>query len=175
MMGQPLRSTRAPVVKGTSGILALTAEETRRQKPMPCIRCGGCVDACPCGLVPLEMAARIRKEELDAALSLGLMDCVSCGACSFSCPSHIPLAQYFNYAKGKVKANQSDQRKQELTKDIAEARLARIEREMKAKKEMLAKRKAEQAAKKLAQEAAQDAAPQEPKADNDNENQGAEA
>jgi electron transport complex protein RnfC len=179
MMGQPLRSTRAPVVKGTSGILALTTKETRRRPAMPCIRCGSCVDACPCGLVPLEMAARIRKEELDGALSLGLMDCVSCGACSYSCPSYIPLAQYFNYAKGKVKANQADQRKQTLTKDIAEARLERIEREMKAKKEKLAQRKAEQAAKKKAQAEAKAGAEVEassqPQADNDNVSKGTEA
>ena len=159
MMGQPLLSTRSPVVKGTNGILALTPEETKKHTPMPCIRCGSCVTACPCGLVPLEMSARIRKEELDSAVDIGLMDCVSCGACSYVCPSFIPLTQYFNYAKGRLKAIQGEQRKQEITKTLAERREVRLAEQMRAKKEMLAKRKAEKAAREAAQAAA--AAPEE--------------
>jgi len=58
MMGQPLPSTRVPAVKGSNGLLALTAEESKRRAITPCIRCAGCVRACPCGLLPLEMAAR---------------------------------------------------------------------------------------------------------------------
>jgi len=154
MMGQPLTSTRSPIVKGTNGILALTKDETKKQDAMPCIRCGGCVTACPCGLVPLDMASRIRKEELDAAIDIGLMDCVSCGACAYVCPSYIPLTQYFNYAKGRLKAIQGEQRKQEITKKLAEQREVRLAEQMKAKKEMLAKRKAEKAAKAAALAAA---------------------
>jgi len=166
-----------------------------------CINCYRCVRACDevQGQFVLSMAGRGFDSHIVKGMDESFMDsdCVSCGACSFSCPSYIPLAQYFNYAKGKVKANLSDARKQELTKDIADARLLRIEREMKAKKEMLAKRKAEQAAKKKAKEevaaaakaaevaavgepkAAEAAAGGEPKADNDNKsdntNEGTEA
>ena len=62
MMGQPLPSTRVPAIKGSNGLLALTQAETRSAAEMPCIRCASCVQACPCGLVPLEMAAQIQRK-----------------------------------------------------------------------------------------------------------------
>ncbi len=47
MMGQPLPSTRVPMVKGSNGVLALTAAESNPRDPMPCIRCGSCVKRVP--------------------------------------------------------------------------------------------------------------------------------
>lgn len=148
MMGQPLASLDVPVVKGTSGILALSRKETATSETMPCIRCGSCVNACPCGLLPLEMASRARAGDLQGAADFGLTDCVSCGSCSYVCPSHIPLVQYFNYAKGALTEQQRAKYKQDETKRLAEARAERMEKIAKAKKEMMAKRKAEMAAKK---------------------------
>jgi electron transport complex protein RnfC len=141
MMGQPLPSLDVPVVKGTSGILALTAEETNEGPAGPCIRCGACVSACPCGLMPLQMTAFVRKEDLDNAARSGVMDCVSCGSCSYICPSHIPLVQYFNYAKGRINALDRERRKNERIKSLAEARRARLERIARAKREALAARR----------------------------------
>lgn len=148
MMGQPLADTRAPVVKGSGGVLALTKHETAQQPVMPCIRCGSCVTACPCGLLPLEMANRARGNDLEGALTFGLMDCIACGSCSYVCPSHIPLVQYFNYAKGALADKQRTQHKQEEIKRLVEARSARMEAQKKAKREAMAKRKAELAEKK---------------------------
>jgi electron transport complex protein RnfC len=147
MMGQPLPSTRVPMVKGSNGILALTAAETREQAPSPCIRCASCVDACPCGLLPLEMAAHSRVGDLEGAVRLGLMDCIACGSCSYVCPAHIPLVQYFNYAKGEMAARGRAKQKQTETKRLAEQRTARIEAIQQAKREAMAARKREQAAK----------------------------
>jgi electron transport complex protein RnfC len=146
MMGQPLPSLEVPVVKGTSGILALTAEETNDQPSSPCIRCGACVNICPCGLVPVEMAAFIRKDHLDDAAKLGVQDCFSCGSCSWVCPSHIPLVQYFNYAKGMLSAQAREARKNERVKTLAEARTVRLEQAAEAKRAMLAAKKAQAAA-----------------------------
>jgi len=148
MMGQPMPSTRVPVVKGNNGVLALTAEEADEKPASPCIRCASCVQACPCGLVPLEMAANIRAGSLDASVKLGLVDCVSCGSCSYVCPSHIPLVQYFNYAKGELAARQRAQHKQNETKRLAELRTERMEAIKRAKREQMKKRKAEMEAKK---------------------------
>jgi electron transport complex protein RnfC len=148
MMGQPLPSIRVPVVKGSNGLLALTADEIVQQQSSPCIRCASCVEACPCGLVPLEMAAHIRAGSLDASVKLGLTDCIACGSCSYVCPSHIPLVQYFNYAKGELASRQRAQHKQNETKRLAEARTERMEAIKRAKKEEMARRKAEMAAKK---------------------------
>jgi electron transport complex protein RnfC len=155
MMGQPLPDTRVPAVKGSNGLLALTAQESASAEEMPCIRCASCVQACPCGLVPLEMSAHIRSGGLDNAVKLGLLDCIACGSCSYACPSHIPLVQYFNYAKGELAARQRAQHKQGETKRLAEARSERMEAIKRAKREAMMKRKKEMEAKKKAEAGAQ--------------------
>lgn len=154
MMGQPLADTSAPIVKGSGAVLALSQEEVAEKPIMPCIRCGRCVQACPCGLLPLDMAAHSRKGDMDGAINIGLMDCVSCGSCSYVCPSHIPLVQYFNHAKGAARQQQQTKQKQDHTKQLAVARSERMERQAQAKREMMARRKAEAAAKKAAEQAA---------------------
>ncbi|MGW8311163.1 MAG: electron transport complex subunit RsxC [Thiogranum sp.] len=145
MMGQPLPGTRVPIVKGSNGVLALAADETASGTDMPCIRCASCVRACPCGLVPLEMANHARAGDLDGAVGYGLMDCIACGSCAYVCPSNIPLVQYFNYAKGELTARQRAEHRQKETARLAELRSARLEKQKQAKREALAKRK--QAAK----------------------------
>lgn len=147
MMGQPLPGTKVPAVKGSNGLLALTEAELHSATEMPCIRCASCVGACPCGLVPLEMAAQIRAGGLDASLKLGLLDCIGCGSCSYVCPAHIPLLQYFNHAKGELAARQRAQQKQGETKRLAEARTQRMEAIKRAKREAMLKRKRETEAK----------------------------
>lgn len=153
MMGQPLPSTRVPAVKGSNGLLALTANEIQAAHEMPCIRCASCVRACPCGLVPLEMAQNIHAGSLDTSVRLGLLDCIACGSCSYVCPSHIPLVQYFNYAKGELASRQRAQHKQGETKRLAEARSERMEAIKRAKREAMLKRKREMEAKKQAESA----------------------
>ena len=147
MMGQILPHTNVPIVKGTSGILALTTKEVADDTVMPCIRCGSCVSACPCGLVPLEMAKRANKGDFDGAVSYGLMDCIACGSCAFVCPSHIPLVQYFNFAKGSLAEKQQADKKASETRRLSELRNARIEAEKMKKAEEAARRKADKAAR----------------------------
>ncbi len=147
MMGQPLPNSSVPIIKGSGGIVALTAVEAAAKQAMPCIRCASCVSACPCGLLPLEIAAQARSGDLEGAVNNGLMDCISCGSCAYVCPAHIPLVQYFNYARGAVTEQQRARHKQQETKRLAAARKERLERQMKAKREALARRKAERAAR----------------------------
>jgi electron transport complex protein RnfC len=142
------------VVKGTSGILGLTGEEINDRPTSPCIRCGTCVTICPCGLSPVEMSAFIRKDNLEGATNLGIMDCISCGSCSWVCPSHIPLVHYFNYAKGKLNGIDRERRKNERVKTLVEARNIRVEKVAEARKAALA-------AKKIAAEAPVEVTPAE--------------
>lgn len=128
MMGDPLPRVDVPVVKKTSGILALTPEELRANDTRPCIRCGRCVTACPVGLMPLEMMTRIRAGQFDAAVGFGLKDCISCSSCSYVCPSSIPLVQYFKYANGELISRQQTQQKNDHTKRLAEEKQQRLER-----------------------------------------------
>jgi electron transport complex protein RnfC len=146
MMGTILPHSRVPVVKGTAGVLAFSEEEAQAEEAGPCIRCGSCVKACPMGLLPLEMASRIRAEELGAAETFGLTDCIACGCCAYVCPSKIPLVQYFSYAKGEISSRERSKLRQEATKKMAQSRSERLEREAREKAEAAAKRKAERAA-----------------------------
>ena len=125
MMGQPVQDLRAPVIKGTNGLLALTAAEVGHETPGPCIRCGQCVAACPCGLLPLEIAARVRQQDWDGAVAAGLQDCIGCGSCTYVCPAHRPLNQHFAHARGQLAARDRAERKRERTRRLAEARQRR--------------------------------------------------
>jgi electron transport complex protein RnfC len=164
MMGMQIPHWRVPVVKGSSGILALDAAEVAEAEPNPCIRCGSCVKACPMGLLPLEMSARIRNEAYPEAIDLGLKDCIACGCCAYVCPSKIPLVQYFVHAKGELAAQDRAKLRTDATKKMALQRQERLDREAREKAEAAAKRKAEReaaAAAKAAVEAATASAPAE--------------
>lgn len=146
MTGQMLPSPKVPVVKGTLGLLALTEAETAERPPSPCIRCGSCVSVCPCGLVPADMAQALRRGRYDSAQKMGVADCIGCGSCSYICPSHIPLAQFFEHARGKLADLSRDERRQERIRALAQARTARLEREAEARRAAAAARKAAKAA-----------------------------
>jgi electron transport complex protein RnfC len=133
MMGQPLPDLAVPIVKGSAGILAMSAAELVESRERPCIRCGSCVDVCPCGLSPMEMAAFIRKDKLDAADKIFVGDCIGCGSCSWVCPSYIPLVQYFNYANGVLGDQARQRRKNDRVKTLSEAHAVRAEQAEKAR------------------------------------------
>ncbi|OHC64653.1 MAG: electron transporter RnfC [Rhodocyclales bacterium GWA2_65_19] len=159
MMGTPLLHGKVPLVKGASGILAFDAREAAVPKAGPCIRCGSCTQACPMGLLPLEMAARIRAGDLDGAVDFALSDCIACGGCAYVCPSHIPLVQYFSHAKGELAARERARLRTEAAKRLAEARLARLARESREKAAAAARRKAERDAAKAKAAARAEGAP----------------
>lgn len=162
MMGMSLPHARVPVVKGTSGILALDAAQVADRAQESCIRCASCVRACPIGLLPLEMARHIQAGDLKGAVGVGLKDCIACGCCAYVCPSHIPLVQYFAHAKGEMAAQERAKLRGEATKKMAQARTERLEREAREKAEMAARRKAERAAAAAAAAAATEAASPSP-------------
>jgi len=150
MMGQPLPGLDVPVTKATGAVLAMARSEIHDGPAQPCIRCGTCVSVCPCGLMPVEMVAHIEHEDIAAAARIGLADCIGCGSCAYACPSHIPLLQYFQYGKGRLRAEESERRKRERMKRLAEGRKARMERAAQAKRAAMAARRAAAAAKMAA-------------------------
>jgi electron transport complex protein RnfC len=105
------------------------------------------------------MAQLVKRGKLDEAKGIGLQDCISCGSCSFICPSHIPLAHYFGFAKGKLSALDRDARRQDRIRALIQARTARVEREAEVKKAAAAARKAAKAASVAAAAAAKSAVP----------------
>ncbi len=58
-----------------------------------CINCSYCERICPNGMMPSFIMKALLSEEIEEALSLGLLDCCQCGLCSFTCPSKIELAK----------------------------------------------------------------------------------
>ncbi|MES9886162.1 MAG: electron transport complex subunit RsxC, partial [Candidatus Sedimenticola sp. 6PFRAG1] len=103
MMGTPISSLDVPVLKGSSGILAFTDEETARPKEYPCIRCGRCLEACPYFLNPSRYARLARSRQFDEMKAYQVMDCVECGSCTFACPSNIPIVQLIRTAKDTLR------------------------------------------------------------------------
>ncbi len=101
MMGQAIPNLDISITKGSSGVIALTEQESHQtQRVYPCIHCGKCVEVCPMSLNPGQLGLLAKNEVYEKMVKqYHLMDCFECGACSYVCPAHIPLVQYFRMAK----------------------------------------------------------------------------
>jgi len=102
MMGLAQPNSDLPVIKGTSGILALTDDDVYLAESSPCIRCGKCVDSCPVQLLPTTIAQAAEHGLYKRAEKLHAVDCFECGCCSYVCPSKIPLTQLIRIAKAEI-------------------------------------------------------------------------
>ncbi len=103
MTGFAVYDLDTPVIKGTSGVLALTSKETNSATRTACISCGRCIDACPIGLNPTTLFKQVDHLAYDESLESGLMDCRECGSCGYVCPAHIPLVQGIKLGKRMVR------------------------------------------------------------------------
>jgi electron transport complex protein RnfC len=131
MMGERLKNAEAPVVKATTGLLAMQRDRLLAEHQMeePCIRCGHCGDVCPVRLVPNLMADFSRQGDFEKAEEYQLFDCIECGCCSHVCPSHIPLVHYFRYGKGQLAQIRKEKAFAEASRQRSEQRMTRIEQE----------------------------------------------
>jgi electron transport complex protein RnfC len=100
MMGLSQWALDAPVIKGTSGILAWTSQKPAVE--FDCIKCSRCVTHCPMGLVPTQLMKYVKYGQLPEAESWGATDCVECGSCQYSCPAKIPLVHWIRLGKNKI-------------------------------------------------------------------------
>lgn len=104
MMGKAVYSDEIPVAKGTSGVLMLLDEDTKRRPMRNCIRCAKCVGACPMGLNPAFLMRDTVYRDWEALESNHVYDCIECGSCSFICPANRPLLDHIRIGKGRVMA-----------------------------------------------------------------------
>lgn len=102
MMGQPLPGLDFPVVKGTSGLVALRREQLRPFAAGPCLRCGRCVDACPLRLQPWRYGVHAERGFFEASESLSVRDCMECGVCTWVCPARRPNVQWIKLTKAML-------------------------------------------------------------------------
>jgi len=105
MMGMSVSNLDAPVIKGTTGIVVLTADEVRGDAVYPCIHCGRCLEACPVFLNPSWLGDLARVKRYQDMQDNHLADCMLCGSCAFVCPSNIPLSQLFQASKAALRRN----------------------------------------------------------------------
>ncbi|MBN1289365.1 MAG: electron transport complex subunit RsxC [Actinobacteria bacterium] len=101
MMGLAQYTDSVPVIKGTSGIIALAGETVFRQEPahFVCIRCGRCVRRCPMNLLPYQIGDYCDAGMWEQLEGLNIEDCVECGCCSYICPTKNPLVQLIKVGK----------------------------------------------------------------------------
>ncbi|RKY02336.1 electron transport complex subunit RsxC [Candidatus Poribacteria bacterium] len=102
MMGIALFSDEVPVIKTTTGLIALPGlPEVRRY---PCINCGTCIDVCPMGLIPKMFPILYEKGRFqEAAEEFDVMNCMECGCCEYECPSRVPIVQSIRAIKSRLR------------------------------------------------------------------------
>lgn len=105
MMGMAQSSLNVPAIKGTSALLALTKEEIYLNPEAPCTRCGKCVTYCPMGLVPVQINAYAKVDDMETCMQYNIMDCIECGVCSYTCPCGNHITQRIKLAKRKIAAS----------------------------------------------------------------------
>jgi electron transport complex protein RnfC len=108
MMGDTQPEQKTPIVKSTSGLLALSEENAVRRDAEPCIRCGKCVDVCPANLLPTSIYKAVEAEDIDRADELNANACCECGSCTYVCPSEIPLVQWIVQGKGEIEKRKEE-------------------------------------------------------------------
>jgi Na+-translocating ferredoxin:NAD+ oxidoreductase subunit C len=121
MMGLAQYTLDIPVIKGTSGILALSSSEVDYAVPSEpvCIRCGRCVEACPMGLIPTYLAAFAHNEKWDELGRLNINDCFECGCCTYTCPTRNPMVQLIKTGKVELARRRSRAEKREQASSAA--------------------------------------------------------
>ncbi len=157
MMGFALEDDNIPIVKATNCALFTSSTALRESNPafssqatMPCIRCGKCMDVCPANLLPQQLYWHIRAKDLEKAQQHNLKDCIDCGCCSYVCPSHIPLVDYYRFAKIELREQRIAQEKADISRERHEFLLYRKERDKRERDEKRAAHKAQLQAKKAA-------------------------
>lgn len=127
MSGLSLAHDQFPILKASSSILVLSADECLRDEPaLPCIRCGSCASACPADLLPQHLLRFGRNSQWGRAEENGLFDCIECGGCDLVCPSHIPLLAELRFAKSECRESRQVEQARDAARSRFEARRRRL-------------------------------------------------
>lgn len=142
MMGFSLKSDTLPVVKATNCLLATAkAENIQKQKHLPCIRCGKCVEVCPVRLLPQQLYWYASSKNIDRLNQHNLFDCIECGCCAYVCPSNIPLVQYYRFAKTTIWQQERERKFSDSARLRHDANQERKEKQKREREEKLRKKR----------------------------------
>jgi len=142
MMGFSLDTDELPVVKATNCLLVTATEKnTPKQKHLPCIRCGKCVEACPVRLLPQQLYWYASSHNIDRLQEHNLFDCIECGCCAYVCPSDIPLVQYYRHAKTLIWQQERERRASDISRERHETHQRRLEKIKREREEKLRKKR----------------------------------
>ena len=114
MMGMASPDLNAVISKCNNSVLLFNAKEAHIKKETACIRCGGCVSACPMHLQPLKLEQAWQARYTEAMQKLEINGCMECGCCSYTCPAGRELVQRIRLGKRYLRAEQArEQAKQQ--------------------------------------------------------------
>jgi electron transport complex protein RnfC len=97
-----------------------------------------------------------RAKDFGKAQTYDLFDCIECGCCSYVCPSHIPLVDYYRFAKSEIWERERQKQDADQARVRHEFKAFRLEREKQEKAEKLAAKVAENKARDAAAAAGAD-------------------
>lgn len=103
MMGIAQTDIKAPVIKGTSGILAFKEPPTFGKEEGACIKCSKCVQVCPMRLMPNFLSVFSVQKDVEKLKEYHILDCMECGSCAFICPQRRFMVQHIKAGKALVK------------------------------------------------------------------------
>lgn len=141
MMGVDVQTLDVPICKITNCIFVNTT--TPKLDVQECIRCGQCNQACPVDLLPQQLYWYAKSKNTEKAMNYNLSSCIECRCCDVVCPSHIPLVDYFSFAKALHRQTAQTQEKVDIARERFEYREYRLERNKTERTEMMAKKKKE--------------------------------
>ncbi len=113
MMGISVPSMDAPILKNTNAVLAFNKKDSVLTKSQPCIKCGNCINACPFGINPPELARALSEHNIDNMIKFGAEACMECGCCSFVCPANRPLVQNHKLIKAELREAKAKKNKED--------------------------------------------------------------
>ncbi len=119
MMGVVQKNIEAPIIKGTTCLLALNKFDIIADAERNCIKCGRCVDVCPMELYPLyywyykrenssERLKELEKsgiEMLNSKSRHSALNCIECGCCEYICSSKLSLVDAIKETKKEMVKN----------------------------------------------------------------------
>jgi electron transport complex protein RnfC len=80
-------------------------------------------------LLPQQLYWYAKAKDFDKVQDYDLFDCIECGCCDYVCPSHIPLVQYYRFAKTEIWNQEREKRFSDHSRDRHEFHKFRLQRE----------------------------------------------